>query len=102
MFNSIDDGSEKFLVGEDSNECFPSNDGDEFPNYVQNDHSEDNIPLNDDENAYREDDEMMNMLPKNIVSRIRSIPLHINPRYSVYTRGREEYLMRKSSINDLF
>jgi hypothetical protein len=44
---------------------------------------------------------MMEMLPRNIVSRSRSRPFHINPRYSSYTRGRAEYLTRRSSISAL-
>jgi len=43
----------------------------------------------------------MEMLLANIVSRSRSGPLCINPICSSYTRGREEYLMRRSSISDL-
>ena len=61
-FKSADDGIEEFPSSEDGNEYFPRNDGDEFPNYVQNDHSEDNIPPNYDENPYREENEMMETL----------------------------------------
>lgn len=42
---------------------------------------------------------MMDMLPRNIVSRSRSRPFRINPRCSSYTRGRAEYLMKRSSIS---
>ena len=65
------------------------------------DHSVDNIPLNDDENPYTNDDPMMEMLPRNIVLRSRSTPFRINARYSSYTRGRAEYLTRRSSISAL-
>ena len=52
------------------------------------DHSEDNIPQNDDENSYTNDDPMMEMLPGNIVLRSRRRLFCINPRCSSYTRGR--------------
>ena len=45
---------------------------------------------------------MMEMLPRNIVSRSRSRPFRINARCSSYTRGRVEYLTRRSSISTLF
>ena len=61
----------------------------------------DNIPLNDDEKPYTNDDQMMEMLPRNIVSRSRSRPFRINASCSSYTRGRAEYLMRRSSISAL-
>ena len=44
---------------------------------------------------------MMEMLPANIVSRSTSRPFCINPRCYSYTRGREEYLTRRSSITAL-
>lgn len=65
------------------------------------DHSVDNIPLNDDENPYTNDDPIMEMLPSNIVSRNRSRPFCINARCSSYTRGRAEYLTRRSAISAL-
>jgi len=65
------------------------------------DHSEDNIPHNDDENSYTYDDPVMEMLPRNIVSRSRRRPIHINPRCSHYTRGREKYMTRIISISSL-
>jgi len=65
------------------------------------DHSEDNIHPNDDENAYTNDNSMMETLLENIVSRIRSKSFHINPRCYSYTRGRAEYLTRRSYINVL-
>ena len=67
----------------------------------KDDHSVDNIPLNDDENPYTNDDQMMEMLPRNIVSRSRSRPFRINASCSSYTRGRAEYLTRRSSISAL-
>ena len=47
------------------------------------------------------DDPMMEMLPRNIVSRSRSRPFRINANYSSYTRGRAEYLTRRSSTSAL-
>jgi len=64
-------------------------------------HSADNIPLNDDDNAYTNDDPMMKMLLRNIVSRSRRRPFCINARCYSYTRGRVEYLTRRSSISTL-
>lgn len=52
-------------------------------------HNEDIIPHKDDENAYTNDDPMMEMFLGNIVSRSSSRPFRINPRFSSYTRGRE-------------
>jgi len=52
------------------------------------DHREDNIPQNDDKNAYTNDDPIMEMFPGNIVSRSRTRPFCINSRCSIYTRGR--------------
>jgi len=51
------------------------------------------------ENDYTNDDSMMDMLPAIIVSRSRKRSFRINPRCSSYTRGREEYLRRRSSIS---
>jgi len=65
------------------------------------DHSDDNIPHNDDENAYTNDDPLREMLPTNIVSKSRSKLFCINPRCFSYTRGRVEYLTRRSSISAL-
>jgi len=61
----------------------------------------DNVPLNDDERPYTNDNAMMEMLPRNIVSRSRRKPFHINASFSSYTRGRAEYLTRRSSISAL-
>ena len=61
----------------------------------------DNIPLNDDENPYTNDDPMMEMLLRNIVSRSRRKPFRIKASCSSYTRGRAEYLTRRSSISAL-
>ena len=47
------------------------------------------------------DDPMMEMLQRNIVSRSRSRPFRINANYSSYTRGRAQYLTRRSSISAL-
>ena len=57
-FKSAYVGSEEFPSSEDGNEYFPSNDGDEFSNYVH----QYNIPPNDDESASAENNEMREML----------------------------------------
>lgn len=44
---------------------------------------------------------MIEMFPGNIVSTSRSRTFRINQRCSSYTRGREEYLMRRSYISAL-
>ena len=65
-----------------------NHDGDEFSNYIQNDHNKYNIPPNDDENVSTKNHEMMETLQENIASRSRSRPFHINPKYSSYTSFR--------------
>ena len=47
-FKRKNDYNEKFPASEDGNEYFPSKDGDKFLDYVQNDHTEDSIPPDDD------------------------------------------------------
>jgi len=61
----------------------------------------DNIPPKDDENSYIDDDEMMEMLSANIISRSRSRTFCINPRCSSYTKGREKYFTKRISIRNL-
>ena len=96
--NTIDEGEDKqFPPNDNFRGTYMGMEGDEFHNYVQNDHGEDNIHPNDNENAYREDNEMMEMFQANI----RSRPFHINPKQSSYTMDRIEYLKRRRSINEL-
>ena len=48
-----------------------------------------------------EDDEIMDTLQRNIVSRTRTRPFYINPNHSSYTRSRKEFLTKLVSISDL-
>ena len=88
-FTRTNGDSEEFHASEYIKEYCPSKHGDEFPYRVQNDLREDNIRLNNDESSCREDNEMMEMLQANIVSRSTTKHFYINPRYSNYTRYRK-------------
>ena len=85
-YKSTDDSHEIFSSSDDGNENVPSNDVDEFLNYVENDDSGDNIPPNGDEIAFTKDDGMLKPLQANIATSSRSRPFHINPKHSSYTR----------------
>jgi hypothetical protein len=47
------------------------------------------IPSGDEENPSSEDDEIVETLQRNIVSRTRTRPFYINPNHSSYTRYRK-------------
>jgi len=93
------------LISNDYDSSTKEGEDEEYPpsQYLKStfDHSLHNVHLNDDENPYTNDDPMMEMLPRNIVLRSRSRPFCINARCPIYTRGRAEYLTRRSSISAL-
>jgi hypothetical protein len=58
-------------------------------------------PCGHKENPSSEDDEIMETLQRNIVSRTRIRPFYINPNHSSYTRSRKEFLTKSISISEL-
>ena len=51
------------------------------------------IPSGDKENHSSEDDEIVETLQRNIVSRTMSRPFYINPSHSSYRRSKKEFLL---------
>jgi hypothetical protein len=59
------------------------------------------IPSSDKENHSSEDDEIVESLQLNIVSRTKTRTFYINPNHSSYTRSRQEFLTKSISISEL-
>jgi hypothetical protein len=58
-------------------------------------------PCGDKENPSSEDDEIVETLQRNIVSRTRIRPFYINPNHSSYTRSKKEFLTKSFFISEL-
>jgi hypothetical protein len=58
-------------------------------------------PYGDKEKPSSEDDEIVETLQRNIVSRTKIRPFYIDPKHSSYTRSRKEFLTKSISIKEL-
>jgi hypothetical protein len=59
------------------------------------------IPFGDEENPSSEDNEIVETLQRNIVSRTGTRPFYINPNHSSYTRSGNEFITKSISISEL-